>query len=66
MCQVGAKARAVVEEAKGVDEEEDTGKFKQVPITTFEQGLLFLTIPTLEKHTPLTWKDTVKFEQVRL
>ena len=30
LCQVGAKARAVVEEAKGV-EEEDTGKFKQVP-----------------------------------
>merc|ERR1712037_610545 len=27
--KVGAKARAVVEEAKGVDEEEDTGKFKQ-------------------------------------
>ena len=33
LCQVGAKARAVVEEAKGV-EEEDTGKFKQVE--TFE------------------------------
>ena len=31
ICQVGAKARAVVEEAKGADEEENNGKFKQVP-----------------------------------
>ena len=40
MRQVGAKARAVVEEAKGVDEEEDNGKFKQVPNHIFWAGII--------------------------